>query len=279
MTVRRDDAIPVHSIEVEIDVPGTPEQVWQAIATGPGFSAWFVPTEIEERLGGETHLHMMPGMDSAGVVTAWEPPRHFRWEEEEWMPGTPPGATEIFVEAKAGGICRVRLVNSLFTDKSDWDDQLESVEKGWPAYLEILRLYLTHFPGQCCAPLQAMGTSSLSEGDAFAKLMAGLGLSMAAAAAGERFATSGADAPRMSGVFEGVVGRNWMLRTEQPVGGLALLSAADCGPYGVMVQLSAYLYGDGAPAVAERERPRWQAWFEEHFPASAPADPAAEVVP
>ena len=31
------------SIQVEVEVPGTPEEVWQAIATGPGISSWFVP--------------------------------------------------------------------------------------------------------------------------------------------------------------------------------------------------------------------------------------------
>ena len=35
------------SVQVEVEVPGTPEQVWQAIATGPGVSAWFVPTEVD----------------------------------------------------------------------------------------------------------------------------------------------------------------------------------------------------------------------------------------
>ena len=33
-------------VQVEVEVPGTPEEVWQAIATGPGVSSWFVPTEI-----------------------------------------------------------------------------------------------------------------------------------------------------------------------------------------------------------------------------------------
>ena len=36
------------SVQVEVEVPGTPEEVWQAIATGPGISSWFVPTEFEE---------------------------------------------------------------------------------------------------------------------------------------------------------------------------------------------------------------------------------------
>ena len=39
------------SVQVEVEVPGTPEEVWQAIATGPGISSWLVPAEFEERVG------------------------------------------------------------------------------------------------------------------------------------------------------------------------------------------------------------------------------------
>ncbi len=39
------------SVQTEIAVQGTPEEVWQAIATGPGMSSWFVPTQFEERDG------------------------------------------------------------------------------------------------------------------------------------------------------------------------------------------------------------------------------------
>ena len=40
------------SVQVEVEVPGTPEQVWEAIATGPGVGAWFVPTDVDGRVGG-----------------------------------------------------------------------------------------------------------------------------------------------------------------------------------------------------------------------------------
>ena len=33
------------SVQVEVEVPGTPEEVWQAIATGPGISSWLMPAE------------------------------------------------------------------------------------------------------------------------------------------------------------------------------------------------------------------------------------------
>ena len=51
------------SVQVEVEVPGTPEEVWQAIATGPGISSWFVPTRSEERQGGEIMSNFGPGMD------------------------------------------------------------------------------------------------------------------------------------------------------------------------------------------------------------------------
>ena len=53
------------SVQVEFEVPGTPEEVWQAIATGPGISSWFVPTEFEERDGKPVAvtLNFGPGME------------------------------------------------------------------------------------------------------------------------------------------------------------------------------------------------------------------------
>ena len=42
------------SVQTEVEVPGTPEEVWQAIATGPGISSWFrqpVPSPVRHRCG------------------------------------------------------------------------------------------------------------------------------------------------------------------------------------------------------------------------------------
>ncbi|HZI89887.1 MAG TPA: SRPBCC domain-containing protein, partial [Candidatus Polarisedimenticolia bacterium] len=50
-------------IAVETEVPGTPEEVWKAIATGPGITSWFVPTQLEERAKGSMTLSFGPGME------------------------------------------------------------------------------------------------------------------------------------------------------------------------------------------------------------------------
>jgi uncharacterized protein YndB with AHSA1/START domain len=67
-------------IENRIDVPGTPEQVWEAIATGPGIEAWFVPARVED---GRVALDMGSGLEDAGTVTEFSPPHRFA-HEEEW---------------------------------------------------------------------------------------------------------------------------------------------------------------------------------------------------
>ncbi len=44
-----------HAFEIaqDIEVDATPEQVWEAIATGPGLDSWFLGhSEIEPRQGG-----------------------------------------------------------------------------------------------------------------------------------------------------------------------------------------------------------------------------------
>src|SRR5205809_7411876 len=102
------------SVQVEVEVPGTPEEVWQAIATGPGISSWFVPTEFEERDGKPVAVKMNfgPGMESRAAVTAWAPARMFAGQGVG-RGGPPPIATEGRGEVRAGGVWLVRAVNSL----------------------------------------------------------------------------------------------------------------------------------------------------------------------
>ena len=90
------------SVQVEVEVPGTPEQVWQAIATGPGISSWFVPSEVEGRVEGAIVGHFGPGLDSVATVTAWQPPHRFAAESGDLGPNAPTLATEWIVEARLG---------------------------------------------------------------------------------------------------------------------------------------------------------------------------------
>src|SRR5437763_3512378 len=175
MSVKK-EASGSRSIQVEVEVPGTPEEVWRAVATGPGISSWFVPAEFEERDGLPVAVKMNfgPGMESSAKITQWDPPRMFAAQGEGWG-GSPPLATEWSVEARAGGVCLVRVVNSLFASTDDWDNQLEATEFGWPGFFRTLRIYLTHFRGQRSAIMQFVAPVAGTEAAAWETLTAALG--------------------------------------------------------------------------------------------------------
>ncbi|HLK16072.1 MAG TPA: SRPBCC domain-containing protein [Fimbriimonadaceae bacterium] len=253
------------SVQVEVEVSGTPEEVWQAIATGPGISSWFVPTEVEERVGGKFTASFGPGMESESTITKWDPPRSFTKDGDGMDPDAPPVATEWIVEAKAGGKCVVRVVHSWFASSDEWDGQWEAVEGGWKSYFDILRLKLTHFRGQPCAAFEMAGMSSGSDSEAWAALTAPLGLT--GAAVGQE-ARSGADAPAFSGKVE-VTGQGdekyAMLRIDQPGPGGCHLFAMPMGEQ-TYVSIRFFLFGEGAAAAAAKAEPEWSRWFGEKFP-------------
>lgn len=259
-------------VEVEVEVPGTPEAVWQAIATGPGVTSWFVSTRMEERVGGTVTANFGPGMDSLATITAWDPPRRFTADSRDDMgPGSPTIATEWTVEAKSGGTCVVRVVHAWFAETDDWDGQFGAFESGWPAFFRILRLYLAHFTGQSGVNVQLMGAASEpTVGDAWAALTGRLGI--AGAGPGQRV-QSAAGVPALAGLVERVGPDDHpelLLRLDAPAPGIAHLFALPMGGQ-VYLPIRLYLFGDRPAAVAAREEPAWQAWMARHFP--MPAQP------
>ena len=259
------------SVQVEVEVPGTPEEVWQAIATGQGISSWFVPAEFEMRDGKPVAVRMNfgPGIESRSVVTAWDPPRKWAARSEGWAPGSPPIANEWSVEARGGGTCIVRIVHSLFASTDDWDNQLEGTESGWPAFLRTLRIYLTHFRGQRSAVKQWMAPVAGTEAEAWDTLTAALGLK--GVSVGQHW-TAPAGVPALSGVVEYVSQSPYdaLLRVDKPGPGVAALGTINCGGP-IMVALNFYLYGDQAAGNVARETPLWNAWIQERFPMPEPS--------
>ena len=102
-------------VEIEVEIAGTPQQVWEAIASAEGISSWFLPTEFEPRQGGAVVTHMGDDDSSPAWITAWDPPRRLVYDEPKWaeLAGHPdalvsPLTTEFLVEARSGGTCVVR---------------------------------------------------------------------------------------------------------------------------------------------------------------------------
>jgi uncharacterized protein YndB with AHSA1/START domain len=137
------------SFELEIEVQGTPEQVWAAIATGPGVSAWLQPTEIEEEVGGRFAYDLggQSRWNETGTVSRYDAPHRFAATGVHWQgPGGPDDvsilATEWIIEPREGGTCVVRLVMSGFQHTPDWDDEVGGVRKAMSDALSALQTYL-----------------------------------------------------------------------------------------------------------------------------------------
>jgi uncharacterized protein YndB with AHSA1/START domain len=254
------------SVQVEIELQGTPEEVWHAIATGPGISSWFVPTEFEVRDGKPVAVKLSfgPGMEIRSTVTAWDPPQMFATEAASFIPGAPSIANEWIVEARGGGKCVLRIVQSHFASTDDWDNQLESAKGGLAGFLGILRIYLAHFRGQRSAMMKWMGPVAGTEAEAWETLTAALGVK--GLSVGQRY-TAPADVPAFRGVAEYFTQNPYdaLLRLDKPGPGVAALGTFNMGGP-TMVALNFYLYGDQAAATVARETPLWEAWFQKRFP-------------
>lgn len=260
----------------EVEVPASPEEVWQAIATGAGSAAWLFTAEIDARRGGAMVIHREPfGGDALATVTAWDPPHRFAYEEPI-EPGdgsaAVPLATEFLVEARGGGTCVVRVVSGLRDSAGEgWEDLVAGAGEGWRMALAVLRSYLTHFAGQPAAHLdliRGVGRPARDGAEVFAALVGMLGLS--GLKAGDRF-RSPRDAPPLAGTVDDTAGGSGppgfvLLRAGEPCPGLVAISTLPMDGTTLSVNVAGRLYGPDAAAVARRARPRWEAWLSERFP-------------
>lgn len=264
MPLKKDDSGRRY-VEMELLVPGTPEQVWQAIATGQGMTAWFTPTKVDEHVGGAIAFDFGDencGEDvSSGKVTAWDPPVRFGYEEYGWSGDAPPVATEVTVTSRSGDRCVVRMVHSLFTEKDDWDDELESFETGWPGFFEVLKVYLKHFAGKPAALVHA--ATSRPGGDAVLWSAMTAALNLEGANVGDRRETP-SDAPRLAGVVERIHqdanSRDLMLRLDEPGQGVAVIGSCIVGDE-ARGMATVFLYGADAADTAAAEQAKWTRWL------------------
>ena len=248
-----------YRFEYDVVVPGPLEQVWQAIASGEGISAWMMPADVEPRTGGTVTFHMGPDATSHGRVTAFEPPQRIVYEED-WAAlvgregaDVTPLVTEFLVEAQSGGTCVVRVVTSAFGTGADWENEFwEEMNTGWALILDNLLLYLTHFPGQRATSLRAGTTFTGTPEASIAAVLEALSVE----ASGDAITTHG-----IRGHVERSIDRHFRVRVDDPVPGYLSFFAFGADD-GSGVHLQGFLFSDEAPAYVEREQPRWQTWLD-----------------
>ncbi|RJK94888.1 SRPBCC family protein [Vallicoccus soli] len=255
------------TIDLSVEVPGTPEEVWEAVATGPGISSWFVPHEVDERAGGGVRMDFGEGFgEETGTVTAWDPPRRVVFEGT----GERALAYEWLVEARDGGTCVVRLVNTGFGPGEDWDADYHGMSEGWRIFLANLRLHLTHHRGQRARAVIPTVMLPGPLDDAFSRLCAALGV-RDDLGAGDRLEVAAPGAPALAGTVQERVATGasatYFLVLDAPAPGTAFVGVEGMGDQ-VGASLYLYLYGPDADAAAQ-EAAGWRAFLEQRVAAPA----------
>lgn len=159
----------------KVELDAEPEQVWEAIATGPGISSWFMgPHEIEPRVGGRMAL-TIGDFCAQATITTWDPPKRFAYRGEQ----SPDGsfhAMEYLIEGREGASTVLRFVHSGFLS-DDWGAEYEDMTShGWDRYLHTLAQYLKYFPGRPGTFVHAEAPPAAEGQDGWALLTEGLGL-------------------------------------------------------------------------------------------------------
>lgn len=253
-------------IELEVVVAGTPEEVWEAIATGPGISSWYVPHQVEERAGGAAlaSFGSGPEMQIPGRVAAWEPPQRIVFDGGEGVAGL---AFEWLVAARDGASCIVRLVNSGFGTGEQWDAQYDAMTEGWKLFLRNLQLHCEHFRGQRATSALPMAMWAGSLDDVWSSLLSTTGIG-GEPAPGAQLTVAPDGAPPFAGTVADRGVRNLALLVDAPAPGTAIVAveamAGGAPIAGVSVWL--YLYGPGSAELAERHDAGWRAWLARRAP-------------
>jgi uncharacterized protein YndB with AHSA1/START domain len=159
----------------EAEVPAGPDEIWAAIATGPGIDSWFMGrTDVQPGAGGSVRTvfgEYAPEL----AVTAWDPAHRFSYRSGE----APDGrfiAYEFLIEGRAGGSTVLRTVTSGFLPGDDWTEEFEAMTAGGELYFRTLVEYLCHFAGRFAVPVTAFGPPGTSWDRDRASLCRGLGL-------------------------------------------------------------------------------------------------------
>ncbi|WP_029288414.1 SRPBCC domain-containing protein [Cellulomonas sp. HZM] len=249
-----------YRLEFSVEVPGTPQQVWEAIATAKGMSAWFLPTDLEEREGGSLHFAMGPETGSDGRVTGWDPPRRLEYEED-WaaLMGKDPDelsplTSEFVVEARSGGTCVVRVTSSGFGTGAAWEQEWwDTLAPGWLPSFDNLRVYLRDFAGQEATQLEVSASRPGDEASLWSTLRDELGLTSEGATV---------EVNGTTGTTERIGDRHAVVRLAAPVPGiLSVVAWAEEGGTALAV-VRAYFFSVDAPEYVRREEPTWQTWLE-----------------
>lgn len=160
----------------EFEVDASPEQVWEAITTGPGIDSWFMgQNEVEPGEDGTVRTSF-GGYTPESGITAWEPLKRFAYRSREAEDGRFM-AYEFVIEGRDGGGAVIRVVASGFIPDEDWEEEYDAMTKGGAMFRRTLVEYLTHFSSRTATPITVFGPPVADWPRSWATVHRALGLS------------------------------------------------------------------------------------------------------
>lgn len=231
------------------EVEASLEQVWEAIAAGPGIDSWFMGrNEVRGGVGG-TVATDMGGFVMNSTITEWDPPHRFAYRGDG--PGERFIAYEYLLEGREGSGTVLRLVASGFLPGDDWETEFEAMTKGGEMYFSTLVAYITHFAGRAAVPVNLNGPSISDWDAAWTALRSALGVAKEPSVGDPvRFAPEGQ--PPVDGVVDFVHSQCLGIRT-----GDAFYRFVQ-SPFGSFF-IGHHLFRAGTDR--ERATQAWQAWL------------------
>lgn len=231
-------------IRKEIELEATPEQVWHAIATREGQTAWSPDPDAIER---------------EGMSVEQDPPRRLAVR----TPAEANGAFHAFgylIEAREGGVTVLRFVHSGFLG-DDWSDEFnyeEMTSYGWDMYLHTLAQYLTYFAGRPATYVEAQAPMNSAAKEAWPVLEKALGLT-SAPELGDSVRLVPEGLRPISGVVDYVEPGEDFLTVRADDGLYRFHSLA---PMNLPIAVGHYIYRE---IDQEKEQEAWRAWLERTF--------------
>lgn len=199
------------SLEASIDLPALPERVWRCLVEAEHLTNWF-PLHARIEPGVDGSVWMSWGEDNwseSTKITIWEPESRLATRFDMSLGGSEPLPIthEYTLEAKGGGVTRLRIVHSGFDSQATWDDIFDASRRGWAFELRGLRHYLAHHFGTPREVVHAVRDVADADQHTWACLMRAMGApnDLVSKVEGDRVEFAPVEGPTAEPSWEGVL--------------------------------------------------------------------------
>lgn len=277
----------IRAIETSLDIAAPAEAVWKALTDADELTRWFpLRAKVKPQVGGSIWISWGPPYEGESRIEIWEPNRRLRLVNDvdvsamkDDLGGTMRGHTgairvvQDFELEPAGTGTRLRLVHSGFGPDAAWDDEYDSICRGWKFELNGLRHYLERHAGAARRAIYVRRRLSMSPADAWGRVMSPRGLlketNLGAPAPGDAYALVTSQGDRLEGrVFTYDPPRDFFATAEN-VNHAYLRLSIESWAGQVEVNLFMSTYGQSADKVDAIES-RWNILLDELFTEGRP---------